>query len=218
MTDTNQVRWQRIILLHEGSTDSTKGDRRALQIVEKATKLIAVEGYEALSFQSLSKKCKITRPLIHHYFEDKEQLLLAVIQYVGVEHQKFILSKMPSASKAPAILESYINGNLLWPLEKKEHAQVWMHYLALAGYNPRDQAENTKSVDNGWNRIWEILQQGAKEKAWNDQELRYKARALQILITGAVISLITEKRTHDEAKHLIQMVLREGNRILTAAV
>lgn len=214
MDDSNQQRWQRLFLLHEGAAPSTKGDRRAFQIIDKATKLIADHGYEALNFQNLSKKCKITRPLIHHYFHDKEQLLLAVIQYVGTEHQKFIISNIGSEKTPSSILDSYIEGNLRWPMERKEHAQVWMHYLALAGYNPRDKTENTKSVENGWNRIWEILQQGAHEKIWSENELRSKARTIQILITGAVISLITESRTQEEFQQLLQTVQTECTRIL----
>lgn len=214
MEDSNQQFWQRLLLLHEGTIRPNKGDRRALQILDKATILIAHEGYEALSFQKLSKKCKITRPLIHHYFADKEQLLLAVIQHVGVEHQKFILSHVGKTTNPLQILQGYILGNLSWPMEKKEHSRVWMHYLALAGYNQRDKAENTKSVEHGLNRIWGILQLGFKENIWNGSELISKARAIQIIITGAVISLITEERIQDEFQQMLQMTQNETARIL----
>lgn len=204
------VKWQHIGVLYQNQGVPRKGDRRAQQIVENATEFIAKAGYENLDFVKLAKKCKITRPLINHYFPEKEQLLLAVVSFVAVEHQKFLLEQIPENQKSmKEVLRSYILANLEWPRKKNAHAKVWMHYLALAAYQESERMENTRSVDHGAKRIEEILKQGILQEEWGGFEASWKAKSLQLLITGAVISLITEVRSESEYASIVEQSLKE---------
>ena len=194
----NSLKWKNIVVLYQNQGTSTKGDRRVQQIVEQAVELISKAGYENLDFAKLAKKCKITRPLISHYFPNKESLLLAVVQYVGLRHQEFLLSSMPRAGSAKELLQSYIAANLEWPQQLPSHARIWMHYLALASFQETEKLENTKSVNNGADRILSLLIQGNEEQEWGSQDLPAKAKMIQLAITGSVISLITENRSDTE--------------------
>lgn len=211
---TEQSRWQNILELYENGKVSTKGDRRVLQIVESACDLIAKEGYEALDFGALAKKCKVTRPLINHYFANKNELFLSVVQYVGVEHQKYIIAGLSSQGPASQLLDSYLKANILWPTDKVSHARVWMHYLALSSFQKEAKKENTRSVDHGAQRIWEILQAGATQGRWSSDKLLEKARTIQLLLTGVVISLVTEVRDPTEIQNLHRVLLLQVEQIL----
>lgn len=204
--DSNS-KWQNIVVLYQNQGTSTKGDRRVQQIVEQAVELIAKSGYENLDFVKLAKKCKITRPLISHYFPNKESLLLAVVQYVGLRHQEFLLNAMPKAARGKELLHSYVAANLNWPLQCRSHARVWMHYLALAAIQDSEKSENTRSVDNGAQRILSILKQDIHLQKIPDQALELKAKTIQLLITGTVISLITEHRSTFEAELMTRATL-----------
>ncbi|WP_277579736.1 TetR/AcrR family transcriptional regulator [Bdellovibrio svalbardensis] len=186
-----------------------------LQIIEVAVELIARDGYAALDFADLAKKCKITRPLIHHYFAKKEQLFSSLVQYVGIEHQKYIIAALSKNEKSGrSLLRAYLRSNMTWPKERRSHSRVWMHYLALSASQNEARRENTLSVDHGAQRIWEILQIGARNNEWASEKLLEKARTLQIVLSGAVISLITEERTDEEAQFLLQIVLGQAELIL----
>lgn len=211
-----QSRWQGILELYENGKVSTKGDRRVLQIIESACDLIAKDGYEALDFGALAKKCKVTRPLINHYFGTKNELFLSVVQYVGVEHQKYIIAGLSAQGAASGLLRSYLKANTLWPQDRASHSRVWMHYLALSGFQKEAKKENTRSVDHGAQRIWEILQAGAAQGLWSADQLLEKARTIQLLLTGVVISLVTEERDQLEIQNLNRMLLQRVGDVLEA--
>src|SRR5262245_30016404 len=54
----------------------TKAQRRQLQIVEAAIGCYASVGFEKATFEKIASVCKVSRPLIQHYFPDREKLLL----------------------------------------------------------------------------------------------------------------------------------------------
>lgn len=201
-------RWKAIVELYENNLKTTKGDRRVHQIILVAIEIIANQGYETLQIQQVAKKCKVSRPLVSHYFSEKEQLLLAAVQWIAIQHQKFILASLAKVSSPKLILRAYIVANLSWVIEHCSHAVVWMQYIAFAAFNPRDTIENTRSVEHGTHRITEILLMGEEQKAWKGSNHKEVARSIQLCLTGAVISLATELQPEEKFAETLNLVFK----------
>jgi AcrR family transcriptional regulator len=56
-------------------------DRRQ-QIIEAAAAVIAREGFENTSLKQVAREAGIATALIHYYFKDKDELLLAIVRYL----------------------------------------------------------------------------------------------------------------------------------------
>lgn len=58
----------------------TDPEVRRQQILEAATRLIGLQGYNGLTIQELAKKCGLTNGGLLYYFGSKEQLLVAILE------------------------------------------------------------------------------------------------------------------------------------------
>lgn len=55
------------------------------RIIEYTVKMIKLKGYSAFSYENIAQKLKITKAAVHHYFEKKEDLAIAVCDYLQVK-------------------------------------------------------------------------------------------------------------------------------------
>jgi len=58
----------------------TDPEIRRQQILEAATRLIGLQGYNGLTVQELARKCGLTNGGLLYYFGSKEQLLVAILE------------------------------------------------------------------------------------------------------------------------------------------
>ena len=52
------------------------------KIIEYSIKLIKTKGYSSFSYDDIAQKLKISKAAVHHHFEKKEDLGIAVCQYL----------------------------------------------------------------------------------------------------------------------------------------
>ncbi len=63
-----------------------------IKIIEEATELMLIKGYENVSLNEIAKKVGIAKPSIYYYFESKEKLFYEIIQEFFKEGSKWIES------------------------------------------------------------------------------------------------------------------------------
>lgn len=68
-------------ILGKGTGRRLKGEERKAQIIDVVSALIAERGYWGVSIQDVATQCGITDTAVLHYFRNKENLLLTVVQY-----------------------------------------------------------------------------------------------------------------------------------------
>lgn len=67
--------------LGRGKGKRLSGADRKLQIISVATQLISKRGYWGVSLQDIAAQCEITDSAVLHHFGNKENVLLAVMEY-----------------------------------------------------------------------------------------------------------------------------------------
>lgn len=177
--------------------DSKKGSRRSLQLALNTIDLIHEEGLDGFSFEKLSKRSKIARSLIYHYFPTLTSLLMFSSAYIRFEYQSFVLKKIATQKTPLGILSGYVLAALDWVDVSPKHACVWLIYFHRCALTPELASQNRVLVDMGTQRIQGILNAGISmgEFGLTKNDVPRVARAIQVLITGGLISRATESRS-----------------------
>lgn len=183
----------------------TKQEKRKLQIVEAATDLFAKKGFDEVSFETIAARCKVSRPLISHYFKDKLDLFIVVARYIRIRFQKLVLTEMSSKSDAVSIYKAYVTASLRWHEDEPLQSRVWMLYYFMCGVNPKVKEDHTQLVNVGSLRIVGLLKSLSAENLSLEENALYdKAKLIQMLITGSLIREATEVSPPDQVKSLRQ--------------
>ncbi|MDO7868772.1 TetR/AcrR family transcriptional regulator [Nocardioides jiangxiensis] len=97
------------------------GDRRD-QIVATATDVFIERGYQGTSLEDIAARAGITRPLIYHYFRDKDTLYLEILTRARAALDAAIVDHVPSDASPEAQLRGGIEGYFHFV---QEHMHLW---------------------------------------------------------------------------------------------
>ncbi|MDO4903625.1 MAG: TetR/AcrR family transcriptional regulator [Limosilactobacillus sp.] len=70
------------------NTRTDKNEKTRKAIVKGGTRLFLRRGYANVSTRDVSKEVGITQPALYHYFADKEEIFLGVVQNLGSNFRK----------------------------------------------------------------------------------------------------------------------------------
>lgn len=179
--------------------DQKKGSRRQIQLAEAAIEIVYSKGIENLSYEALSKKCKIARSLIYHYFPKQDDLLLFSSAFIRYNYQNFVIARMQNQKTIKDTLSAYILSALEWVDSAPKDASVWIIFFHKCTTSIKLADYNSKLVDMGTARISQVLELGIKsgELTLSEGDVGKVARHIQLLITGGLISRATEARSKE---------------------
>jgi AcrR family transcriptional regulator len=121
-----------------------KYDRRRQELVDRAARLFAEQGYRQTSIDDLVRATGLQRGGLYHYIESKQQLLLLI-------HEELM---NPLLDQAEKILEAHENpGHQL-----RELMRVWVSHVASHGDHMTVFSEERRLVESDpeWERIRQL--------------------------------------------------------------
>lgn len=83
-------------------------ERHRAQIMDAAARLFAKKGYLGTSMNDVANACQVSKPLLYHYFENKHQLLLEIIETNLNMHDQIVHSVQALGLDALDRLREYI--------------------------------------------------------------------------------------------------------------
>ncbi len=170
----------------------SRADQRVVQILEAAVRSYASVGLEETTFQKLSADCKVSRPLIHHYFKTKRDVFEAAVKFVRAHLQRQVVEAIQSESEPRAQFRAYVEAHMDWVKNHPDSASVAVLFFYYCAIDPKLRKLNTQLVDMGHERITAMLEVGIRKGAFARCDAKKKARTIQLVITGIVVSLATE--------------------------
>jgi AcrR family transcriptional regulator len=189
----------------------TKGQARQLAIVEAAIESYARHGIDKTTQDTIAEICGITRPLIRHYYKDLQEIFDLAVQYVRANFQRVAVEAIQRETDPSRHLPAYIDATFAWTEKYPTHVTFWLLFYYYCGIDPKRKALNSELVSVGHRRITAMLQHmpGATKK-----HLPGKAKLIQALITGALLSEVTEnfpkadriafrRNVHDTCKRIL---------------
>ena len=148
--------------------------KKSRENIEKiALELFATNGYHATSISQIAKKAGISKGLLYNYYENKEQLLNAVVMKVFDEIMRIIqMSENLSAEKQiEQIIVQTIN-------HLKENITFWLLYLFLI---------HQSDVLTKLASVWEKMRNGYMEYFTKlFEEIGSKNPAMEAMMLGTM--------------------------------
>lgn len=172
--------------------DEPKARRKAYTLLEASLKCFAKKGFDEVTLEMIAREAGVTRPLITHYFENAEELKMVAIKYVRLLFQKFVLEAMEKANEPDRKLSAYVSACFTWVENHRTHAAVWLAFMQRCTRQSKLRKLNTEAVRTGEKRIAALLGAGTQQEFFKCSDPETAARAIQVVITGGILSLITE--------------------------
>lgn len=177
-----------------------KGVRRQLQICKHAIELMSEKGLEGLTYEELSQRANLPRPLIYYYYPTPTDLLIFCVSLIRYKYQNYVIDGMKSKATARDLLEAYFTYAVKWVDDYPQDASVWLIFFHRCAVSEALAVQNRELVDIGTKRIAGIIDIGRRTQQFGLAENRIAetARRIQILITGLLLSKITEGRQKND--------------------
>jgi AcrR family transcriptional regulator len=183
------------LLLDSVGGEPTKGQVRQAQILEAAIKNFATVGVENTTPDKIAKTCKISRPLVLHYFKDVEEIFQLAVKVIRAEFQRMAVVAIEKEAKPTGRLKAYVHSSLDWVDLRPLHVKVWLLFFYRCGLREADRKLNSDLVNMGHDRIAALLELGKSQGEFHFDDAMATAKMIQNVITGALICRMTEAQS-----------------------
>lgn len=182
--------------------------RKAFAILEAAIVCLDRKGFGGVTLEMIAREAGITRPLIKHYFADLDDLCGTAVKYIRLRFQKMVVDEVSNQTTEVLKLVRYIDTCFEWIDKFRSHANVWLSFLSQCVRKPSLRKLNTTAVETGEERIVGLLRLGQKNNVFHFKSVEGTAKALQSLLTGALVTYSSEDLR--DAKEYKKAILSHG--------
>jgi len=160
---------------------------RQQQIIKTAIKLIADKGIQNLTIKNLSKEIGISEPALYRHFDNKLEILKAVIGYFQIT-MKPALTKLKENSNSLSKIESFILEHLRIIRENPDFAKVIFSEANFQNHEKLIFEMNNLMKQS--HKIWDAVIQVGQ----SNNQIRTDVTALNIvrIIIGSMRLLVTQ--------------------------
>jgi AcrR family transcriptional regulator len=178
----------------------SKGDKKKLDMVEKAIEVFGQKGVDATTYDDLAIELNTSRSHISYHFKEKDQLILAAIRYMMTEGLDFTIHKMRQSLSAKQRLISYVDGYYGFFLEYPKYIPILIYFYYASSIHEVYRELQSEIKKGALARIQELLEQIYKE---NGKRLPKDIKLITqwvhgLLIGSTVVTLMTSKKENKE--------------------
>lgn len=164
---------------------SVTAQARRAQIVAATIAVIAEEGYGRASFARIARRASLSSTrLISYHFEDKAELVLAVVQHVVATIGDDVGARVRAAPTAAAQLRAYIEGIVEFTAGHREQMRALLH-IVVAGALPPGTGADAPAPGH----VEAILRRGRREGEFRDFDPQVMAIAVQRAVEALPFAL-----------------------------
>jgi len=188
-----------------GPADQVKGARlsraqrgkqiallRKRQITGAAYEIIAEKGYYNFTMMDIAKRAGVSSGLIHHYFKDKENMLVTLLremqQSVRINTEKAI-EEVPGPKEK---LEVFMDRAFDLAEAQREYLYVTYDFLTQIKFNERMQRIMSKLYRGYRETMVEILREGKAKGIFKDVDEHYTASLFISIMLGIELQYVID--------------------------
>lgn len=171
-----------------------KGDLKKMEIIQAAIEVLAEQGLEHTTYESLALKINSRRAHVAYHFNDKKMIFLAAVKYILGEFQQNVLDSLESAyeqKKSPDdVLRAYIDGVFDWAERNPAQLSVMLllYYQCTLDSDYIDIHDKIRKA--GSERLALLF-----EKVKNHKTPELCGKWLQNQLSGSMMDSVTTKTT-----------------------
>jgi TetR/AcrR family transcriptional regulator, transcriptional repressor of bet genes len=110
---------------------------RRRQLIEATIASIHAVGFSESSVSRIAAKAGVSAGIVHHYFEDKGELLEATLRQLGANLSASVIWRLRAAKNAAHRLMAVVDGNLGPELFTPEAVSAWLAFWSQVPTHPR---------------------------------------------------------------------------------
>ena len=189
----------------KGPADQIKGTRlsraqrgkqiallRKRQITGAAYEIIAEKGYYNFTMMDIAKRAGVSSGLIHHYFKDKENMLVTLLremqQSVRINTEKAI-EEVPGPKEK---LEVFMDRAFDLAEAQREYLYVTYDFLTQIKFNERMKRIMSKLYRGYRETMVEILREGKAKGIFKDVDEHYTASLFISIMLGIELQYVID--------------------------
>ena len=159
---------------------------RKKQIIYSLMSVMATRGYDGASISEIARSAGLTKGLIHYHFKNKQEILIALLQELGTEHQKILDGTLSEKAKSPVDqMAAFIDFHLsTGTTSNPEVLQCWIVISAEALRQTEIKHEYNKILTQIANLLISIIERGISQKEFYCTSPEIAASAILATIQG----------------------------------
>ena len=170
----------------------TKGQKTKTNIVESLIVVYAKLGAEKATLSAIAKESKISRPLIVHYFRDKDEIFEYAVKLTRVILQNYVTSRMEHLVSAEELMKVYFYSVFEWLDDYPMHYKFWLDFYKKCSVDESHISLNSELTEMGRKRIQKIIELGIDQGVFTSSKPFIHAKTIQTIMTGGCLLLETE--------------------------
>lgn len=192
-------------------TSVPKAQRKAFFLIEAMIYCLSRKGFSRISLAMVARQAGVSKPLLRHYFTNLDEMLVVAIKYIRLHFQQIAIDAISKQKQPDQMIEAYLNSCFHWVKEFSDNSRVWLAFLHLCSHQKKFRELNTLAVQAGEDRIESMIYAGIQTGFFNTSDARAAAKNLQVFITGALVSYVSEDLVDRKAfqesvcKHCLQI-------------
>jgi|GEM_PF-2287765 len=185
--------------------EEPRARRKAFLLVDATIQCLSRKGFDGVTLEMISREAAVSRPLINHYFKDLEDLLDCAVKYIRLLFQRVVVEQTVKEKDEVQMLASYVRTCFAWIDGFRVHGEVWLSLLHRCSRGKKYRTLNTLAVQTGSQRITTMIQLGIDHGFMNCSEPAVRAKMIQTLITGAMVTYSTEE-IEDPKRYVVDVI------------
>src|SRR3569623_1976364 len=110
---------------------------RRRQLIDATIASIHEVGFAESSLSRISAKAGVSTGIVHHYFEDKAELLESTLRALGTSLRLSVVRRQDSARTPTERMQAVLDGNLGSDTFRLESVSAWLAFWAQVPTSPR---------------------------------------------------------------------------------
>jgi AcrR family transcriptional regulator len=182
------------VIFAEVFPDIKKGKSRdrARSILEAAIESYRVNGIENTTYERIAEIAGISRPLIFKYFADYDDIFYKSVKLIRVHFQLFAVDAIKKQNHPTEKVRAYVHSTFEWLEKFPSYASGLLLYLQRCSWSERERDLNTQFTEAGRSRIEALIRLGLETGEFSCADPLVMAKQVQTVITGAVVTQLTE--------------------------
>lgn len=157
---------------------------RKRQITRAAYEIIAEKGYYNFTMMDIAKQAGVSSGLIHHYFKDKENMLVTLLREMQQNVRSSLERALEKEDDPQQKLGIFIDQGFNLVENEREYIYVTFDFLTQIKFNERMQRILSKLYRGYRETLSQILREGKEQGIFKDVDEHYIATIFTSIMLG----------------------------------
>jgi len=165
---------------------------RKRQITGAAYEIIAEKGYYNFTMMDIAKRAGVSSGLIHHYFKDKENMLVTLLREMQQTVRSTTEKALEEVTDPKEKLEVFMDRAFALVESQREYLYVTYDFLTQIKYNERMQRIMSKLYRGYRETMVDILREGKSKGVFKEVDEHYTASLFVSIMLGIELQYVID--------------------------